>query len=126
APRQVELRSRPIEAGSTGAPPDKGARHQGRPSFGYFSWPRKKSDQPPGCPRLPFLTHNYFHPPIFRFGHVAGSFNQRLALAAPGGLDDFRGNSALGQQVFYPDGALQGKRVVVLIAADENGNLPPA
>ena len=22
----------------------------GRPSFGYFSWPRKKSDQPRGCP----------------------------------------------------------------------------
>ena len=51
-PRQVELRSRHIEAGSTGTPPDQGARIQGRPSLGYLSWPRKKSDQPPGCPRL--------------------------------------------------------------------------
>ena len=50
-PCQVELRSRPIEAGSTGAPRDNGARIQGRPSFGYFPWPRKESDQLPGCPR---------------------------------------------------------------------------
>ena len=50
-PSQVELRSRPIEAGSTGIPRERGARLQGRPSFGYFSWPRKKNNQPPGCPR---------------------------------------------------------------------------
>jgi hypothetical protein len=25
-----------------------------RPSFGYLSWPRKKGDQPPGCPRQVF------------------------------------------------------------------------
>ena len=35
-PSQVELRSRHIEAGSTGAPPEKGARLQGRPSLGYL------------------------------------------------------------------------------------------
>ena len=52
-PCQVELRSRHIEAGSTGLPRERGARHQGRPSFGYFSWPRKKSNQLPGCPRSP-------------------------------------------------------------------------
>jgi hypothetical protein len=50
-PRQVELRSRPIEAGSAGAPRECGARLQGRPSLGYLSWPRKKGNQPPGCPR---------------------------------------------------------------------------
>ena len=48
---QVELRSRLIEAGSTGAPREHGARLLGRPSFGYFPWLRKESDQPPGCPR---------------------------------------------------------------------------
>jgi hypothetical protein len=53
-PCQVEFRSRLIEAGSAGLPREYGARHQGRPSFGYFSWPRKKSDQPPGCPRQIF------------------------------------------------------------------------
>ena len=56
-PCQVELRSRHIEAGSAGLPRERGARHQGRPSFGYFSWPRKKSDQPPGCPRSQGVTH---------------------------------------------------------------------
>jgi len=50
-PCQVELRSRHIEAGSAGAPRDNGARLLGRLSFGHFSWPRKKSDQLPGCPR---------------------------------------------------------------------------
>ena len=56
-PRQVELRSRHIEAGSTGSPRDNGARHQGRPSFGYLSWPRKKGNQPPGCPRPPLQPY---------------------------------------------------------------------
>ena len=58
-PCQVEFRSRLIEAGSTGAPRERGARLQGRPSFGYFSWPRKKSDQPPGCPRPLFLAKRH-------------------------------------------------------------------
>jgi len=57
-PRQVELRSRPIEAGSAGAPREYGARLQGRPSLGYLSWPRKKGNQPPGCPR-PLLNLKY-------------------------------------------------------------------
>jgi hypothetical protein len=45
------------------------AAHPGRPSFGYFSWPRKKSNQPrvchpekshqlPGCPRGKILLVN--------------------------------------------------------------------
>ena len=76
--------------------------------------------------RHPSLTHNNFHTPVARFGHGIGSFDQRLALAAAGGLNNFCRDPAPDQQVFYPDGALQGKRVVVLIAADENGNLPPA
>jgi len=50
-PCQVEFRSRLVGSGSTGAPRGNGARLQGRPSFGYLSWPRKKGDQPPGCPR---------------------------------------------------------------------------
>src|SRR5882724_4691067 len=50
-PSQVEFRSRLIESGSAGAPREYGARLQGRPSFGYLSWPRKKGNQPPGCPR---------------------------------------------------------------------------
>ena len=76
--------------------------------------------------RHPVLTHNDFHTPITRIGHGIGSWNQRLALVTRGGLNDFRRASASDQQVFDPDGALQGKRVVVLIAADENGSLPPA
>jgi hypothetical protein len=50
-PCQVEFRSRLIESGSAGLPREYGARHQGRPSFGYLSRPRKKGDQLPGCPR---------------------------------------------------------------------------
>src|SRR5258706_6007472 len=67
------------------------------------------------------LTHNDFHTPIARFGHGIGSLNQRFALATAGGLNDFRRDAAPDQQVSYPDGALQGKRVVVLIGADEIG-----
>jgi len=55
APRQVEFRSRLVESGSAGAPREYGARLLGRPSLGYLSWPRKKGDQPPGCPRQIFM-----------------------------------------------------------------------
>ena len=51
-PSQVELRSRLIESGSAGNSLGQGSAASGRTSFGYFSWPIKKSDQPPGCPRL--------------------------------------------------------------------------
>jgi hypothetical protein len=44
-----ELRSRPIASSNFGSA--EGAARTGPPSLGYFSWRRKKSDQPPGCPR---------------------------------------------------------------------------
>src|SRR6266850_7027683 len=67
------------------------------------------------------LAHDDFHTPIARFGHRTGSLNQGFALAAAGGLNDSCRDSALNQQVAYPEGALQGQRVVVLIGAHEIG-----
>jgi hypothetical protein len=46
---EAEFRSRPACRVSQGSP--LGPDRLGRPSLGYFSWPRKRSDQPPGCPR---------------------------------------------------------------------------
>jgi len=34
-----------------GHPAKAGRDNRGRPSLGYLSWPRKKGNQPPGCPR---------------------------------------------------------------------------
>src|SRR5258706_4158442 len=61
-PCQVEFRSHLVESGSAGAPREYWARLQGRPSFGYFPWPRKASDQPPGCPR-PVFAHEVVRRP---------------------------------------------------------------
>ena len=59
APSQVEFRSRLARTGSRRVTSSiEEARHLGRPSFGYFSWPRKKSDQPPGCPGLIWLLRS--------------------------------------------------------------------
>src|SRR5260221_10618161 len=41
APSRQAAQGHPVNAGAT----------PGRPSFEYFSWPIKKSTQPPGCPR---------------------------------------------------------------------------
>ena len=40
---QVEFRSRLARTGSAGLPSRRGGATPGRPSFAYFSWPRKKS-----------------------------------------------------------------------------------
>ena len=40
-----------LSQAAQGHPATAGRDNQRRPSFGYFPWPRKESDQPPGCPR---------------------------------------------------------------------------
>src|SRR4026209_2044276 len=85
----------------------------------------KRTNKPTARPgtTLPAVAgspHDDLSPPVARFSDIIGSLsNHRLALAAPGGLDDFGRDSAPDQQVPHPEGALQGQRVVVLIAADE-------
>ena len=82
-PCKVEFRSRLVEAGSTGAPREYGARLQGRPSFAVN---RDASRS--------FLTHNNFYPPILRLSDITRSLHQRLALAPSGRLDQFGRDAA--------------------------------
>gem|GEM_PF-3669251 len=45
-----EFRGTPRKRHGTGCPSQReGSQQQGRPSFGYFSWPRKKSTSPAGA-----------------------------------------------------------------------------
>ena len=51
----LRIASRPIALSNLGcralSPATRRAAWTGRPFFGYFLWPRKESNQPPGCPR---------------------------------------------------------------------------
>src|SRR5882724_7559635 len=89
-----------------------------RPESCFFS---ARSTQYAAPSRASFLPHNNLHPPILRLDRVTRSLDQGLALAAPGGLNDFRRDPAPDHQVFHAHGTLQGERVVVLIGAGKIG-----